>query len=263
MFTLANTKALVRAILKQRRKPVIDIKDRATELYLSGFVEVGLKSSEKLSETLRTLKALSDGAPRPPYFFEQKAPQYFFLRPEAFDYSRAFEELIFENDVPQLLEEMTGVRMCLANVTVLKHMPGIVANTEWHRDTHFLLGRLVGPMPPAIKVYFYPTLEKAAAPRVSFIKGSNRIDPQWPVLEQLYIAGASPTTISSSDGRFVVFDTTTLHRAIPDTDPQGSMRLLYTFYRLKTQAQKRHPANLVLHDRYAAGVAALRSGPVP
>lgn len=252
MFTLANTKALARAVLKPQQKRPLEIRGRTEELFLHGFVEAALKPSDSLSTTLQTLKDLSDGKIREPFFFQEKLPHYFLLRPTAYEYTNAFEDLLFENEIPQLLEELTGSPLRLGHLSVLKHMPGIRANTEWHRDTHFLSGELAGPMPPSVKVYFYPSLQQAPSPRVNFIKGSNRVDLQRPVLEQLFITGSVPTVVSSSDNRLVVFDTTTLHQAVPDTDPRGSMRLLYIFYRLEDQVRTRHPTNIALYERYGA-----------
>ena len=42
----------------------------------------------------------------------------------------------------------------------------------WHRDAYFIDGNLVGNIPPAHKIIFYPKILKEE-PKLEIIKGSN------------------------------------------------------------------------------------------
>jgi hypothetical protein len=41
----------------------------------------------------------------------------------------------------------------------------------WHRDTYFIDDRIVGNVPPAHKIIFYPTVENESNPKLEILKG--------------------------------------------------------------------------------------------
>jgi hypothetical protein len=78
------------------------------------------------------------------------------------------------------------------------------------------------------KIIFYPA-HGAPSPQLLVAPGSHRqvFTDRKRDLQQ--ISETSPREIGSADDRLLLFDTSLLHSVVPETNPQGSLRVIYAF----------------------------------
>jgi len=217
--------------------------------YLNGFLNKKLINGSQ-DDVVTWMKSCSKGDLPEGAYFEEKRKAYFILRGDE-ELQSCFLDFLFKNNIPELLCQLSGESLHLGFFAIIKHLPGIKVNLDWHRDTHFIEHQQVGPLPRAIKVYFYPSFGENKAPRIEFFVGSHRIDFQNIFTNWIVRSFGVKKKISSSDEYITIFDSTTAHRVIPDKVSQGSMRLVYVFYHSSQQAKLRHPDHLKLQDEFA------------
>jgi hypothetical protein len=167
--------------------------------------------------------------PRAPFSWEVQGLSET-LRPNVFDYDSVFLDVLFEQQVPMLLSDITNRELLLGHIQVVRTKPG-PSYIDWHRDTHFYEGETVaGNIPPVHKVIFYPqTNGLPPEPRLKLLRGSNRTmftnrERDFKLIEELPVDVAH-----SAPNQCVLFETTTFHAVVPDAAPQGSIRAIYTF----------------------------------
>jgi len=213
-----------------------------------------LKALSRRSYTARAIDALRElwsGKTREGFTWEQKGPTSFHLRPAAFEYEEAFFSLLWDNDIPGLLERLTGRHLHLYHVQVVKTVPG-PSYQDWHRDAYqFGSDPFVGAFPSAVKVNVYPEFE-GPEPRLKYIPGSHRCMANDARFDEMLVARYEHEILNSSNAQALVFESSMLHGVVPDVNPKGSIRLMYSFAQ-KHEYEKRFagkPHHKKLHDKY-------------
>ena len=202
---------------------------------------------------LGVLHDLLGGCVNGDFSFVSKYPNTFDLRPNAHTYSSSFIYALVDAGVPALLHECISPDMTLMHTQVRTSLPG-PSYMDWHRDTYTHDGVTIGNVPPVHKVIFYPAFGSSPQPKLKVIVGSNRLQFTTAALDTTLSTDASRVvTYDSSDERFTLFDTSTLHAAIPETTSAGSIRIIYSFMRrnqfMRTLAsEKLHAEQSVLYD---------------
>jgi hypothetical protein len=200
--------------------------------YLDGYTRLQFDMTKPASQRLGQVmnEILLQGLRSSAFSWEEQEQKSLTLRPAVYEYDPVFLDVLFENDIPARLLNITARNLTLFHVQVVRSQPG-PEYVSWHRDTQFYDGEKVsGNIPPAHKIIFYPRLPGGTAePRLHVLPGSNRV--MFPVRELDYgLLQAFPTdTISASNEEALLFDTSLFHSVIADTLPIGSIRLIYSF----------------------------------
>lgn len=227
--------------------------------YANGLelIELGGRGTSVTERMVSTLRGLwedreKNNLPRG-FSWEQKMPNVFHLRPSVKDYSSVFLQFLWYNQIDKALEAFTGRRMHLCHAQVVIQTPG-PPHQDWHRDSYqYGTDPFVGAFPAAVKVNFYPRFDKPE-PRLKYIRGSHRCQANDARFDAMLIGKYENEILESSNDRVLMFDSSMLHAVVPDQDPRGSIRVMYSFameheYR-KRFADKEHHRRL--HDEYEA-----------
>jgi len=201
------------------------------EYYLKGYAVRAFRSDHTLEALNRRLCEVQSGALRPGFVWEVKYKNTRDLRPSVFEYDDVFVDILIRNDIPSLLRRVTGLDLTLAHIQLRQTFPG-KSYMDWHRDTHFHNGKVTGNLPPVHKLIFYPRAGTPSRPKLAVIPGSHRrmFNNRWRDLAAVVTDGTR-ATISSSDDGYILFDTSLQHAVIPETDPGGSLRVIWEFCR--------------------------------
>jgi len=200
----------------------------------------------KNTDTLKTLKDslfeiqnenLQDG-----FSLVEKYTNTKDLRPEAFEYNSSFIDILMENDIPELIQSHIGKELTLNHIQIrVSDLQPAQSYMPWHRDVYVQDDELIGCMPPAHKIIFYPkeeSLDSRAC--IALAKGSHLCVFQNQKTEQFILPGFSVyddeilkisniATYSSSDDEFLMFNTGMLHHVIPGESKKRSVRIIYSF----------------------------------
>ena len=221
------------------------------------LIEIGGMGRSVTDQMVETLKNLLDGReknnlPRG-FSWEQKMPNVFHLRPSVKDYSSVFLQFLWYNRIDQALENFTGRKMHLCHAQVVVQTPG-PPHQDWHRDSYqYGPDPFVGAFPAAVKVNFYPSIGKSE-PRLRYIRGSHRCQANDARFDTMLIGKYENEILESSNDRVLMFDSSMLHAVVPDEDPKGSIRVMYSFA-MEHEYQKRFANkdhHRRLHDEYEA-----------
>jgi len=232
----------------------IDNLSEIQKYYVNGFLvrefleNKTLKSLRDLLVHLNSNNEIDSG-----FSWDSKYSNTFDLRHSAHEYSSLFMDILFENNIPELLVSLIGSEYTLSHIQVRKSKKG-PSYMPWHRDAYFINGDLVGNIPPAHKIIFYPKILKEE-PRLEIIKGSNLCMYQKSISDQFILPGCSQfdaeimkimdkKSYSSSDSQFLLFNTSALHNVLPDSDDNGSIRVIYSFVTKDQYAEKYSSKNI-------------------
>lgn len=219
------------------------------EMYINGYIRSKFDKNQTLDKLLSTLnecyqgKDLKDG-----FEFKTKYPNTFDLRPTVYEYDDVFVDILIDNHIDQLLHEATQKDLCLTHIQLRKAMQGH-SYMDWHRDTYFNNGKLIGPLPPSYKIIFYPLHGRNPEPRLKILKGSAKCMNLSTMpninLDQELLRLMQTDIFNSSDDEFILFDTSSMHGALVEEDEKGSFRLIYTFtpreqFTLKYESMPEH-----------------------
>lgn len=233
--------------------------------YANGFelVELGGASKSTTDNMVETLRVLLDGRDSnmlPDEFsWEQKMPNVFHLRPNVQDYSSIFMQFLLHNQIDKMLENLTGKKMHLCHAQVVVQTPG-PPHQDWHRDSYqYGSDPFVGAFPAAVKVNFYPCFDEPE-PRLKYVRGSHRCQANDARFDAMLINKYENEALKSSNDRVLIFDSSILHAVIPDTQPKGSIRLMYSFA-MEHEYNKRFAENenhRRLHDEYEQQIVKMK-----
>jgi len=201
----------------------------AQAYYLDGYQQGRFKTSPALARLNEVVAKLRAGDLRPGFAWEQKYRHTQDLRPNVYEYDAAFVDVLFENDVPALVKRLTGLDLVLAHIQLRRVFPG-KSYMDWHRDTYIYGGAITGNLPPVHKLIFYPTTGSAPQPRLRVSPGSHRRMLEDRTRDVAQIDDGEQDTISSSDDGYIFFETSLLHAVVPETEPVGSIRVIYQFF---------------------------------
>jgi hypothetical protein len=226
------------------------------KFYANGFSFVkpfdlpNLKITPK-SDMVNVLRDLWEGKIKDGFSWEQKGQNSFHLRPAVHEYHEIFIDFLFKLGIPAEISRLTGRKLHLYHAQVVKSIPG-PSYQDWHRDSYqWGSNPIVGAFPAVLKVNFYPQFENSE-PRLKFIRGSHRCQANDPRFDALLINKYENEIIHSSNEQVLMFDSALLHGVVPDVNPKGSIRLMYSFGMeheyLKRFANKKHHKEL--HEFY-------------
>ncbi len=186
------------------------------------------------------------------YELSSKYPYTKDLRPNVYTYDPAFVNILFENNIPQLLKTATSQSLILSHVQLRIAYPTPNGYMEWHRDTHYYSSddQVVGNVPPVQKIIYYPninvkedTLEILPGSSIEYAK--NKKDD----LARIKSRQKAIVRFSNSNSSFLLFNTFALHSTLPTKNPKGALRLIYSFA-CKSQLNN-YKAQSALHQLYS------------
>jgi len=227
--------------------------DDSAKYFIDGFLQNSFSQGATLDKLLSTIRQVRDGQLKSGFELEEKYKYSADLRPNTFEYDDVFLDILFENNIPQVIAGVTGRRLTLAHVQLRGAYPG-PSYMDWHRDTYFYkskrhplrkiwqgfnksltksfsttVGKPVGLVPPPHKIIFYPHLDGAQRPALRVIPGSHRRMFSDQTIDTLQTRYMKPAIINTSNDKYLIFDISLLHGAIPDPEPRGVFRVMYSF----------------------------------
>ena len=190
------------------------------------------------------------------------------LRPEAYQYDKSFIDILFENKIPDLIFSLTGKELTLNHVQV-RVSTSESSYMPWHRDSYIRDEDVIGCVPPAHKLIFYPVINKPE-PKLTLVKGSHLCTFQNQKSDQFVLPGCSVYDAEimkisegydyvSSSNEFLFFNTGMIHNAIPDQPGSSSIRIIYSFIE-RFQFENLYaskPGHLLLNNEYENTKAAI------
>jgi hypothetical protein len=202
------------------------------EMYINGYLKSNFRENKTLSRLICVLEECFLGNLKSGFEFKSKYPNTFDLRPTVYEYDVAFVDILIENELPELIYKATQKDLCLTHIQLRKVLKGH-SYMDWHRDTYFNGGELIGPLPPSYKLIFYPLHNRTSEPRLKILRGSAKCMNLGSIkgidLDRELLNLMSVDIVNSSDNEFILFDTSSLHGAFTETHDNGSFRLIYTF----------------------------------
>ncbi len=208
--------------------------------YANGFelIELGGRGHAATAKVVNLLRSMWLDEPlREGFRWENTANNVTHLRPCVAEYSEAFMDLLFANNVPQAIQTFVGKDLHLCHIQVVRQTPGL-PHQGWHRDAYQYGGSpLVGAFPPTVKFNFYPRFEEPQ-PRLEFVKGSHRCMVNDASFDAMLVNKYDHEQLLSSNDHGILFETSMLHAVVPDSEPKGSVRLMYSFV-MEHEYQKR------------------------
>ena len=210
-----------------------------SKYYLDGFLKCDFKSDKSLDKLNKVLLDFhnSDSLPKE-FSWEEKYPNTKDLRPCAFDIDSIFLDILFDNNIPDLIKNTIGSDLTLSHIQIRKAKPG-PSYMDWHRDSYLVDGNIVGNLPPVHKIIFYPKTTKGPEKKLSILKGShlcilnqpmsNYLAPGISIFDKQLFQVLENVSYESSSSEFILFNTSALHAVVPDKDVNGSIRVIYSF----------------------------------
>ena len=126
-------------------------------------------------------------------------------------FDKKFVEFIKENNLDKLVCSLTSKDYFLADAKLRMWCPG-KKYQRWHRDTYFENdNKIIGRTPPNINIFFYPRLNKKSTVQLHLIERSQRRDFDNRGFDFLQSLFGKKISISSSDQKFIIFDSSILH----------------------------------------------------
>jgi hypothetical protein len=211
------------------------------ELYCNGYVNLSLRDSKNLQLLHRTISEINSKDIKGDFCWEEKYQNTQDLRPSVFEYNDIFISILFENNIPKIINDATQKQLLLTHVQLRRVLPG-PSYMNWHRDTHFSSGDIVSVCPPAYKIIFFPDIEDSGEECLRLAASSHLcmnpaqrerdfINPGFSIFDKQLLSSNNFDIISAkkSKSKMLFFDTSCLHAALPSHDEDGSLRLIYLF----------------------------------
>lgn len=197
--------------------------------HLNGFYLGEFKKNDDLDSLLRSIKEIHNGNLKSGFELIEKYKYSKDLRPDVYNYDNSFVDILFSNNIPQLLKDVVGRNLYLAHIQLRISYKGESSYMSWHRDTHVYGGKVVGNIPPVHKIIFYPNVDGNEDDKISLIPGSHRKVFKNKFIDYLQVFLSKRKTIKSSDSKFMLFNTELFHHVVPEVEDKGSFRLIYSF----------------------------------
>ena len=213
---------------------------KASDLYKDGVIFHEFKNSRSLEILFEKIAEMNE-KPVDGFFWKEKYPNTEDFRPSVYEYDSSFIDILFDNDIPKLINDATHKDLCLAHIQLRRVFPG-PSYMSWHRDTHFKDGDVVSSSPPAYKIICFPDIYRNENDCISILKGTHICHMVNQGSQDFIAPGLSQfdmqllnsgmfegITIKSSKNQFALFDTSILHAANESVEEKGSIRLIYVF----------------------------------
>lgn len=197
--------------------------------YLEGFYQGEFRQNKDLSDLLSAISDIHSKKLKSGFELVEKYKHSKDLRPEVYTYDNSFVDILFSNNIPELLKDVVGRDLYLAHIQLRISYPDKKSYMSWHRDTHIYGGNTVGNIPPVHKIIFYPTVNGKEDEKISIIPGSHRQVFKNKFIDYLHVFLSKKKTLKSSDTKFLLFNTELFHHVVPEEHPEGTFRLIYSF----------------------------------
>lgn len=198
------------------------------EYYIKGYDKIDIaeaKSKDKLNSTL--LKLL-EGKVEKDFFFKQKYPGSYDLRPSVIDYDPVFMEILKEIRADKILRAATLKDLYLFHIQI-RVVDSTYSYMDWHRDTYYYDNKKSGNFPPGHKIIYYPNFGLANSRRLKLLAGSNKT-MLYDQKNDYQLLNYLPTDIIyDNDNEMLLFDVSSMHGVIPEKEGEKSIRLIYNF----------------------------------
>ena len=217
------------------------------DFFFNGYITLSLKASPVQKKFLNAIKKVKENDfDQEKFSWKTKYPGTEDFRESVFDYDTCFIDVLFDNNIPELIEKCTNYkRVTLAHIQLRKAYPGN-SYMDWHRDSYIDNGKQVGMFPPSIKIIFYP-LYSEDEDCLKVIPGSHIRFFEDRKIDLEINTKFPQKIIKSSDHNMTLFDTSIWHGAANGKDPKGSLRLVYNFSNKKQYLETF--ADKPLHER--------------
>jgi len=201
----------------------------AENFFFDGYSELKLKESPIKEKLLSLITKTSNGDfDQEKFSWRSKYQGTEDFRESIFDYDSSFIDILFDNNIPELIERCTNYRkVTLAHIQLRRSYPGN-SYMDWHRDNYLDGDNKIGPFPPSVKIIFYPVCDKEEeclkiipGSHIRFFKDrkqDSQINSKFP-----------PRTVKSNNDKMLLFDTSLWHSAVNGDNQNGSLRLIYSF----------------------------------
>jgi hypothetical protein len=197
--------------------------------HLNGLAKITWRDDQTWADILKLLMQLRDEPVRADYSWVQKYRHTKDLRPQAYDYSDLFITLLAANNIHEQLQEITGRELWLSHIQVRRVAANRRSYMDWHRDTHFYDGKLVGNLPPVHKIIYYPALGDTPQPALNVSLGSHRRVYAARTEDQAQVGCYPVATVMSNDNEALLFETSLLHSVVPHRGRHDALRVMYSF----------------------------------
>jgi hypothetical protein len=233
------------------------------EYLLNGFTKNTFKKTECFDEMVRSLQVLNDSDELSgKFFWESKYKDTLDLRPNVYDFSESFIEILIENKILESLRTFTQLDLVLSHIQIRKSF-AMNSYMDWHRDSYYINNEAVGNNPSVHKLIFYPSFESESRPKLKILAGSHACAWNFQQDRDMLAPGLShfdaqisqffpEVRYDSSVSEFILFDTSLLHGVIPDDENSHSVRVIYSFVTrdqfIEKYSQKSH--HLELEEKF-------------
>jgi len=201
-------------------------------LHINGYFLKNFDDNQSVDRLNNVIDNILNGNLKSDFSLKEKYKNSLDLRPNVFSYDEIFIDVLFDNSIDKLINEATGINLYLSHIQlrIAYQSSNKISYAGWHRDTHFYNNHnIIGNIPPVYKLIYYPMMDGIDSPQLKIIDGSHHFIFNNKVADKLYSSLAKSTSISSSNSRFLFFNTSLFHRAVnPNTD-KGSPRLIFSF----------------------------------
>ena len=203
--------------------------DLTEQFYFDGFARVKVSHNSEYHEwrsLVTELDALDlDGE----VFFEKSYKQTFDLIKADDRYTNTILNFVKNSNLLKTVSDLTCGTYVLGDFTLRKTYSK-QSYMDWHRDTYFNFdGKLIGRVPPLIKIILYPTVNSKSVPCLKVIPGSHRRVFQNRFLDRCQSFFVSNDVFYSNDDEAIVFDSSIMHSASRSVLNNGAFRLIFNF----------------------------------
>lgn len=199
------------------------------EFFLNGYIQGQFKKSNTLDRLNKILNQIKNDKIENGYRMESKYKGTLDLRPNIFSYSNVFTDILFENKIPELINNISTRDNICFHIQLRKTLPSKSSYMRIHRDSYLRSNRIIGNIPPPIKLIYYPSFEDIQVNQLQVKVGSHIKFYKNYYLDNLINSFGKNFNIKSSNNQFLIFNTMIYHKIFPEKHINGSMRLIYSF----------------------------------
>ena len=204
-------------------------KELAKQFYLNGCMQGEWAETKSYNKMMKSLKGVFDENLKDDFSLQQKYLHSEDLRPEAYEYDESFINILFENNIHNLIRHIVSANVILSHIQVRNCYPFPDKEESyqmWHRDSHNY-GVPTGQFPPGYKIIFWPNFGKESENVLSVIPGSHIRVSKTETEDQEQIKPENIITFSNSDTQFLLFNVGLFHSTEPVRDK--NIRIIYNF----------------------------------
>ena len=209
------------------------------EFYRLGYWKSSFSNSSRLIDELTSMGSLENNEK---YFWESKYQRSEDFRPDVYSFNNEFVNILFENNIPSMINFLTQRSLKLVHIQLRRVFPGS-SYMDWHRDVHFCNDNVNGTAPAAYKLMFYPMINtENVDTQLKILPGSHNCHNFFQNKEEMLAPGLSNfdasilnaqpnriVNVENNNSNFYFFDTSMLHAAEMSNNSKGAFRLIYLF----------------------------------